>query len=370
MQEIKNKAIHLRGLNGLRAIAAIAVVISHISLALPEFGLIPIFADSKGNPLGIYMASYGVTIFFALSGFLITFLLLKEKEKQEIHIKHFYIRRILRIWPLYYLYLLICLAVYFIFDISFNYLCIPFYVFLAANFAMIANAMLPLVAHFWSIGVEEWFYLFWPWVAKVNNRELLKISFLFVVLFYLLKVIFYYLQSKYPVFSIGVIAMGVNRFHIMIIGCIGAILYYNNSKWITYFTSLTTQFLCWFILFLAALNIFHVSSALIDHEVIGIVTVLIIFSQITRVNMVIDLDKKIFIFIGKISFGIYVIHPLLIFLLMKSIGTFKDSSIVNYFTVYSLVIILTIALPYISYNFYEKKFILFKDRFAKIKSRA
>src|SRR5258708_22830536 len=93
------KTVHLPGLNGLRAIAALAVVTSHITLWLKEFGLNnKIFVtDTAGNAIGLPLAVHGVTIFFTLSGFLITFLLLKEKEAGPIKIKDFYIRRILRI---------------------------------------------------------------------------------------------------------------------------------------------------------------------------------------------------------------------------------------------------------------------------------
>ena len=73
----KNDIIYLPGLNGLRAIAAIAVLISHISLGFGEFGLNnKIFGtDIGGNAKGYNLAGFGVTIFFTLSGFLITFLL-------------------------------------------------------------------------------------------------------------------------------------------------------------------------------------------------------------------------------------------------------------------------------------------------------
>lgn len=75
--------IHLKGLNGIRAIAALSVIIAHITGELHNFGLDDsIFGlDSKGVRVPILMASYGVTMFFALSGFLITYLLLIEKKK-------------------------------------------------------------------------------------------------------------------------------------------------------------------------------------------------------------------------------------------------------------------------------------------------
>ena len=81
----------LPGLNGLRAIAALSIVVAHLSLnAIADFGLT--------NIVHLPMAGFGVTLFFVISGFLITFLLLKEIViKNDIHIKNFYIRRKLRI---------------------------------------------------------------------------------------------------------------------------------------------------------------------------------------------------------------------------------------------------------------------------------
>lgn len=73
MKENNGKALFLPGLNGIRAIAAVSVIISHIGLNMKLYGF-PNFG-------GYALASFGVTMFFALSGFLITYLLLKEKEK-------------------------------------------------------------------------------------------------------------------------------------------------------------------------------------------------------------------------------------------------------------------------------------------------
>lgn len=105
--------VYFPGLNGLRAIAALAVVLSHITQSLKFFNLSPyIFGTlSNGGPKGLSLAANGVSIFFCLSGFLITYLLLSEKKVNSINVKKFYIRRLLRIWPLYYLYLLIVIIV-------------------------------------------------------------------------------------------------------------------------------------------------------------------------------------------------------------------------------------------------------------------
>ena len=102
--------IYFKGLNGIRAIAALAVVFSHTTGMLSMFGLSKfIFGKTiDGTSVSTSLAGFGVTIFFALSGFLITYLLLQEKKNNAIiNLKHFYLRRVLRIWPLYYSYIII-----------------------------------------------------------------------------------------------------------------------------------------------------------------------------------------------------------------------------------------------------------------------
>lgn len=131
---LKNR-VHFSGLNGIRAIVALAVVFSHTTMGLKEFGLNQfIFGQyADGNPKATQLAGFGVTMFFALSGFLITYLLLEENKTGEINIKNFYIRRILRIWPLYYLYFVLTIITLFIFDIPYNKTSVLYYIFLLAN---------------------------------------------------------------------------------------------------------------------------------------------------------------------------------------------------------------------------------------------
>lgn len=115
---MENKPVFLSGLNGIRTIAAIGVMVSHINLALNKFNITntSLFGFNKEHkPGGWLLGEHGVTMFFVLSGFLITFLLYKEFEKTgTINIKAFYIRRILRIWPLYYLYFFIAIITVFV----------------------------------------------------------------------------------------------------------------------------------------------------------------------------------------------------------------------------------------------------------------
>ncbi|MFN0013129.1 MAG: acyltransferase family protein, partial [Saprospiraceae bacterium] len=146
-----NAPIFFPGLNGLRAIAALAVVLSHITVCLYRFNLDPHIIGSlpNGNPKGIDLSDFGVTIFFALSGFLITYLLLAENSQQTISVKDFYIRRILRIWPLYYSYLIIALVVSRLAQVPHESISDLFYFFFAPNVPKAFQLRSDLLGHYW-----------------------------------------------------------------------------------------------------------------------------------------------------------------------------------------------------------------------------
>lgn len=231
---------------------------------------------------------------------------------------------------------------------------------------MFLSIPIPLITHYWSIGVEEQFYLFWPWFAKIKQTLFLRVSVFMVLILIMLKFLFY-LVSNQENFKLLLQIISVTRFHIMIIGCIGAILFYNQSKLLVYFTNKYTQFICWILFFLLFINKFNI-SLLIDNEIVAVMTVLIIISQIQRKNYYFDLDIKIFNFLGKISYGIYVIHPLIIFLLSKIINKFKHDNFINYLIIYILTLLITIFTSYLSFFYFESYFIKLKKRFTVIKS--
>ena len=101
--------LYFPNLNTLGFLAAMLVMVHHIELFKEMFGLPNIFHNHSIQ----LMSKIGVTFFFVLSVFLITYLLLLEQNTYEtIDIKAFYMRRILRIWPLYYLIIMLAFFIF------------------------------------------------------------------------------------------------------------------------------------------------------------------------------------------------------------------------------------------------------------------
>lgn len=137
---------HLPALDGLRAVAVFIVIAYHAGI-------------TPGIPGGL-----GVTLFFVLSGFLITWLLLREYDKSStISIRTFYVRRTLRIFPAYYVFVVFSLAVDFARGHKWTAgLIAAAFTYLVNYYNAFQGHPDTSVAHAWSLGVEEQFYLLWP----------------------------------------------------------------------------------------------------------------------------------------------------------------------------------------------------------------
>jgi peptidoglycan/LPS O-acetylase OafA/YrhL len=152
---------HLPSLDGIRAIAVLLVVFYHLNV--------------PGVPGGM-----GVLIFFVLSGFLITWLLLKEEEKfGHISLKLFYARRTLRIFPAFYVYWFLFIGLLIISHRHiFRAQAICSFFYINNYYQAIFGDPNTGLSHTWSLGVEEQFYLLWPvtFLLLKNNRR--RIQFL------------------------------------------------------------------------------------------------------------------------------------------------------------------------------------------------
>jgi len=139
----------------------------------------------------------GVVLFFVLSGFLITYLLLTEEDRfKTISIKKFYVRRILRIWPLYFFIIILAFLVLPNIDlftlpgygkeVIYKDLLLKLflYVIFFPSLVLSLLGIVPYASHTWSIGTEEQYYLVWPVILKYFKKNRLLLM-LLIILFYL-----------------------------------------------------------------------------------------------------------------------------------------------------------------------------------------
>jgi peptidoglycan/LPS O-acetylase OafA/YrhL len=358
------KAIYFSGLNGIRTIAALAVVFSHINNRLHYFGV-------PNLPL-LDIANFGVTIFFTLSGFLITYLLLEEKEKTgTIALKKFYWRRVLRIWPLYFFYLILVILFN---DPSTLQWAVLFFVFMVPNFRNSfketintvpgSHNLTYMIGHYWSLGVEEQFYLFWPLLVK-KLKSILIFACVFPLIFIVLKLILKVTQAPEGWLTF----FHYTRFGCLVIGALGAYwVKYQYHSILTFFTKPIVDLSCWLFLLFLSLNQFHIAS-IIDHEIVALITLGIIFNQVVNPRPLINLEQPWLDFLGKISFGLYVYNPLVIYLVALGLKDFDFGSIyLRYALIYGTTIAVLIAVSFISYQFLEKRFLKLKSKFTVVPS--
>lgn len=162
------------GFDAIRAVSVLLVIASHIGIV--EGAKNPVLVEF----FSVFNASFGVRCFFVLSGFLITTLLLKEYERTgRIDVKAFMLRRALRILPLYFLVLL-SLWPYFEAGRFWQPIDTATYaVLFAYNF--IPNELnVHYLSHLWSLGVEEQFYIVWPFVFGLLAAKRMRLIWLCV----------------------------------------------------------------------------------------------------------------------------------------------------------------------------------------------
>lgn len=169
--------IHLPGLHALRAVAATAVVVHHVEQFKGAAGL----PSAWQSPAIATLGSWAVTLFFVLSGYLITYLLLCEIERTDtVALGRFYLRRVLRIWPLTFVSVAIGFWLLPMLPREAHGLPWPYaepgpqllvFATFLANVGAITWGGLIGVSHLWSIGSEEQFYAVWaPLVRWARDR--------------------------------------------------------------------------------------------------------------------------------------------------------------------------------------------------------
>ncbi len=364
--------IYFPNLNGLRFVAAFLVIIHHIE----QYKSILKIEGSLGSvPFIGIIGGLGVLLFFVLSGFLITYLLLvEEKTFENISVRKFYMRRILRIWPLYFLIITLAFLVLpnielFVlpgFDKATIYsnliLKLILYAVFLPNIVLSVLGIIPYASHTWSIGTEEQFYLVWPVLLKYFKKYKLALM-LFIIVFYrgfsgFLATSFANLIPYKKMINTFWATFNINC---MAIGGIYAILYFQKSKYL--------KILYHSVVFYGAMVLvllLMIKGVIIPHfhyEGYSILFGIIILNFATNEKIKISLENKVLNYLGNISYGLYMYHPIGIILAI-TMGT--AISFTNNLLLYPLSLLLTIVIAGISYRYFESFFLKYKRKFSNV----
>lgn len=359
------------GLNELRAFAALAVVFHHIELYKHRLNISSLYDIHLINNFVENLGKNGVYVFFVLSGFLITYLLLEEKSiTGKISISKFYGRRILRIWPLYFIILgigfFLLPLVYKTFPNFFegqkfynerienlvygkNLL---LFVFFFSNVALQTFGPVAGAAQSWSVSVEEQFYFIWPWIVKFFSNILGIVLLLIIIVITVINykinsfVSFPYLQAFLSSFNIDFMA----------IGGIVAIIYRNYKDMVQQL--MTNKIVIALILFSILFHLFFE----ISHITLGLSFGLLILLFIEN-----NIQIKLFSVLGKWSYGIYMYHPLVMYFSFSLVDQMNIKSLTGVNLVYYILIIgITVLLSYFSYQYIELYFLRLKHKVSPI----
>jgi len=366
IQEIPEvfKQSYFPSLDGLRAVSIILVVVFHEITALSHV------APALDSPVNASFANLGVQIFFIISGFLITTLLLKEKvNKGNISLKHFYIRRFFRIVPVAYLYLVVILILNFVLKLHLNMF------ITAAGFLFFRNFFdkVPMndniTGHYWSLAVEEQFYLIFPVILKKSLRLYLYFLIFIMSSNFLIGLVNNDVLSKLSEnFYLNIIIIAITQFQGIAIGSFLSVAIFKG--WLT-FNNTKNRFLkiSGLVLAVALLSLstgyYTTMLSIIKNICIAMVLAMNLYADNNAIFRL--LNNKAMKYIGVLSFSIYIWQQpftlgLRFFNQSSFFKRFDDKLLIDIIVMAGLLVILGIV-SYVSYNFYEKKFLKLKERF-------
>jgi peptidoglycan/LPS O-acetylase OafA/YrhL len=372
---------YIKSLDGVRAIAIILVMTYHAEIT--HFGWT------------------GVQLFFVLSGFLITGILWNEKTREgslSFKLKKFWVRRSLRIFPLYFGYVIAIGISYLLFHFpSYFEMYFPYLVSYTVNFTRLLPGWEgnPLFTHLWSLSIEEQFYLLFPLIIFLCPPKLIKFLLIAVIL---LSPVFRFLLGEYyknkglaedvvanavnfhtlshldaffmggiiPVFSLQNRVKNSRKFFLVTLAIVmgaGIINFIFTQTGSSYWLDLGYNH--WLIgnyqhvWLYTCINLFGAS------------VILLLISPDTRWKIAAFfrkiLESKWLVQIGKVSYGMYLFHWLILVYVFNNI--YKPETLTTKLLMFIPYTVAVYLFSQLSYNLYEVHFIKLKDKFFTGKSK-
>ena len=360
----------IKGLDTLRAFAVICVIIAHWG---------PLYYENE--PVGKFIKDFfvpdgatGVYIFFTLSGFLITSILLNARfatnnpDRFGI-LKNFVVRRTLRIFPLYYIFMFAIMHVFDFPDVKQN---LPWFLTYTSNILCYKTNNWNSASHTWTLAIEEQFYLFWPWLILFLNEKYLKYLFIVSIITGVITT-YIVLRTKMEPF--------------MVYNCIDSFAiggFYSYARLNAERTRKFEKIVKWSapfslaIYFMWKISYFELHQdwclfmkKTVDSMLALWLIVLIIKNKSERVRKYL-LENRVLNFVGKVSYCIYLIHPYLWQFAPKIIGFIRASlpnspKLCDFLTgntfMYCINLAIVLLISWLSYTLIEKPILSLKRFF-------
>ena len=348
---------HFHTFDALRFFAFLLVFLLH----LPKTGNINIDFFLKSGGIG-------VIFFFVLSGFLITYILLYEKKRQnKISLKKFFARRILRIWPLFYL----MIAFAYLSPYILNALNLPFNnegykpdlltsIFFGENYKIMMTNTFPDGAPLrvmWSLCIEQHFYILWAVLLYFVSVK--KIPHLIIFSIIVANI------SRQIYTHLGISHIDVlSHLDYFAFGAIPAYILMHKKSFINYLEKIPRYFKYIFLILNVAIVFIipNIDFVFIDHLSPFILALLFSVTILfTLGNNSIHINNNLwFSKLGIYTYGLYLYHTIIILLLIQ---VFKYLSFSNWYLLGITSLIMTIGISIISYHLFEKQFLKLKRHF-------
>lgn len=383
---------YFHNFNGVRFYLACYVLFFHVEEIKYALHLPTIYHQYKFlEPL----ATCSITMFFTMSGFLISYFLFTEKmanAESRINIPKFYRSRVTRIWPLYFL----CLIIYWVlvphsflqttydhiyftkffptlntinfskgFYFAFFVVLLPQ---LSGAIAYTFGGMAVYAGHFWSIGSEELFYLFWPLlVNKLKDyKRIFKIAFFAVYIWYVVVVLLFILNKFYfkntymtSVLLCVVSFLYLTRLYCMLFGCLLAYLYITKHRYLDFFRKRSVLLIS--ILSMLLMLFKGLDFPFFIHDIYSLQWAVIILHLTEESANYKWLDNKWISYFGSITYGVYLYH-ILVIIVFIFLAQYLQIQRLLYFNifVYFFSYLFTFVISHLSYKYFEVTFFRFK----------
>jgi peptidoglycan/LPS O-acetylase OafA/YrhL len=351
MAAVINRKKYFKGFNALRFYAALSVVVQHFSYSPHDwFGaaLLPVTLEAL-----FLNGTDAVNLFFVLSGFLITYLLLLEQAQSgKVNVRNFYVRRAFRIFPVYFVFILVALI---LLRPPYNAEVLLFLTFFMGNVAFVSFFPFPPFEHLWSIAVEEQYYLLAPIMARFN-KHILKLLIVIILAWWPVMVI----ASLLPQSALSTFVLK-SRYDLIALGAVLAYGYYHQWATLSYILHPAVRILAGLVLIYGI--VLATPSADFGYTTLmGLAFAVLVYNIAASPKTPRLLESPLLEFMGKLSYSMYVYHPLFVLLFFKLF--YHRLSLDQYQLIgYPVIIAATIVVSLVSYRLLESPFLRLKDRF-------